>query len=127
MRKFLIEIECENDAFQPSVTREISTLLLDVIVDLRRKVLTNRVDGGVPILDTNGNKVGFARFVDSIEVPDDTPPGELNEIERTMVRVNRDLIGAIRGVRDRLHLGLREAKALVDAYAASLKPETTHE
>lgn len=71
MLKFRIEIECENDAFTPDPVKEIRTLLLDVIVALRKKELRkvppyNRVF----IQDTNGNQVGHAMFVDDPEYGD---------------------------------------------------------
>lgn len=64
MLKFKLDIVCENDAFKPSVVREVGALMLDVIVAMRQKKLTAKSGSSVPILDTNGNVVGRAKFVE---------------------------------------------------------------
>ena len=61
MRKVVIEIECENDAFEPhpevevaSILRDLSDRLLDT-GDIR--------EGGPKLYDSDGNPVGMIRLV----------------------------------------------------------------
>jgi hypothetical protein len=61
MRKVVIEIECENDAFEPHLEVEVAEIL--------RRLSERMYDSGIveeigpTILDSNGFKVGTIRLV----------------------------------------------------------------
>ena len=57
MKKFKIEIELENDVFNPDYTAEVKRIL-EVISDKLENGCTN-----LRILDINGNYCGYAEIV----------------------------------------------------------------
>ena len=57
MKKFKIEIELENDAFNPDYTAEVRRIL-EVVSDKLEKGYTD-----LRILDINGNYCGYAEIV----------------------------------------------------------------
>ncbi len=50
--RFTLEIECDNDAFEPSPKMEIARILCATV-----KRIKSGADSG-PLFDENGNKVG---------------------------------------------------------------------
>jgi hypothetical protein len=61
MRKVVIVIECENDAFEPHLEVELAEILGRLSESLYDSGLNATV--GPTILDSNGFKVGTIRFV----------------------------------------------------------------
>lgn len=68
--RFLLEIACDNDAFQPHPRKEIGAgVMLVTIARLLRALLDGSMPLGegdtVKLRDVNGNTVGTARFVET--------------------------------------------------------------
>jgi hypothetical protein len=61
MRKVVIEIECENDAFEPHPEPEVASILRDLS---DRLLCTGDIrEGGPKLHDSAGNQVGMIRLV----------------------------------------------------------------
>lgn len=58
--KFTLEITCGNDAFEESAEHEVSRIL----DDLSHRIYRGERFDRVPLLDLNGNRVGFAQFTE---------------------------------------------------------------
>jgi hypothetical protein len=58
--KFTLEITCDNDAFEDSVDREVSSIL----DDLSHRIYLGENFDRVVLFDHNGNRVGFAQFTE---------------------------------------------------------------
>jgi hypothetical protein len=61
MRKVIIEIECENDAFEPHPEVEVAEILRRLSDRMYDSGIVE--DIGLTILDSNGHKVGTIRLV----------------------------------------------------------------
>ena len=61
MRKVIIEIECENDAFEPHPEVEVAAILRDLSDRMYDSGIVEEI--GPTILDSNGFKVGTIRLI----------------------------------------------------------------
>ena len=60
MKKFILEIEMENAAFDPYPSTEIKRILVDLTCTFN----PTKLKDGVLLRDVNGNTVGYAQVVE---------------------------------------------------------------
>lgn len=64
MSRFVVELECDNDAFAEAPSAEVARILRDIANRIEDTPLDSRA---IPIgtaRDLNGNRVGFFRFTE---------------------------------------------------------------